>query len=80
MPRFGHTAVDRNLVKRRLRELMRTEFLATLPDVDVVVRANPAAYGATYEELRGALREWHRKAQSSTEWHRGARSSTEKHG
>jgi len=56
VPKYGHTAVERNTVKRRLRELMRTEVMATLPDVDVVVRANPAAFGATFEELSAALR------------------------
>ena len=44
-------AVTRNLVKRRLRHLCR-ERLAVLPSGSMlVVRALPAAAGATYEEL-----------------------------
>ena len=56
VPRFGHTAVDRNLVKRRLRELARTELLPTLAALDVVIRATPSAYGASFDTLRSALR------------------------
>lgn len=56
VPRFGHSAVDRNKVKRRLRELARTELLPTLAPLDVVIRANPTAYAADYDALRQALR------------------------
>lgn len=44
-------AVVRNRTKRRLRALVAAR-LARLPEgYDVVVRANPAAAGATYAEL-----------------------------
>ena len=56
VPRYGHTAVDRNVVKRRLRDLVRTELLPTLAVLDVVIRAAPSAYAASYDTLRGALR------------------------
>ena len=55
MPRFGHSAVDRNTVKRRLRTLGRTELLPMMGALDVVIRANPAAYAASFDELRAAL-------------------------
>jgi len=55
VPRFGHTAVDRNTVKRRLRNLARTELLPSLPAFDVVIRATSGAYGASFDVLRGAL-------------------------
>jgi len=48
-------AVVRNRVRRRLRHLVREQF-AALPDRGVlVVRALPAATGATYDELRTDL-------------------------
>jgi ribonuclease P protein component len=48
-------AVVRNRVRRRLRHLVR-ERLAELPVASVaVVRANPAAAGASYDELRQDL-------------------------
>ena len=56
VPRYSHSAVERNLVKRRLRELARTEMLPMMPALDVVIRATPGAYGARHDELRLALR------------------------
>ena len=58
LPRVGFvvskavgTAVTRNLVKRRLRHLVR-ERLSVLPsDALLVVRALPAAAGASYADL-----------------------------
>lgn len=52
MPRFGHTAVDRNTVKRRLRELVRLDLLPGLARMDLVLKATPAAYRADFEALR----------------------------
>ena len=43
-------AVVRNKVKRRLRHLMR-ERLSGLAGATLVVRANPAAAGASYDDL-----------------------------
>lgn len=54
VPRHKQTAVARNVVKRRLRELNRTALLpalASLPALDVVVRANPEAYRAEQSAL-----------------------------
>jgi RNase P protein component len=39
-------------VKRRLREIVRLDVLATLVNCDVVVRALPSAYMAGAAELR----------------------------
>jgi ribonuclease P protein component len=52
----GH-AVTRNLVKRRLRHLVRERLGdGTLPArAMLVVRALPAAAGATYDDLAGEL-------------------------
>jgi ribonuclease P protein component len=56
VPLFGHRAVDRNLVKRRMKEALRTG--GFLRDVrgDYVVRANRAAYGRGYDEIARELR------------------------
>lgn len=74
MPRFSHTAVERNLVKRRLRDLARTEMLpsmASMAALDVVVRATPSAYGADYLTLRTAVQKAiERMRQSATEYDR----------
>ena len=51
VPRYKHTAVARNRLKRRLRELVRLRLLPTLPPVAIVLRARAEAYGATFEQL-----------------------------
>ena len=56
MPKYGHNSVERNLVKRRLRRVIRCELLpkvdASGAVLDVVVRALPAAYGASFATLQ----------------------------
>ena len=55
VPKHGHMAVDRNRLKRRLREIARVELLPRLPALDVVVRARPTAYEASFDGLRDEL-------------------------
>ncbi len=58
MPRHKQTAVARNRVKRRLRELVRSGLLpaiAALPPLDIVVRVAPEAYAADRETLAADL-------------------------
>ena len=55
VPRHGHTAVERNVVTRRLRELARRELLPALSAIDVVIRAAPSAYAASFDRWRMAL-------------------------
>ena len=69
MPRYKHTAVARNRLKRRLRELARLRLLpalAGLPAADVVVRVWPSAYAAPFDALAAdverALRQLRRLA------------------
>jgi len=51
VPKLGHSAVERNRLKRRLRELARTQ-LSTIPArIDVRLRAKTAAYTASFAEL-----------------------------
>jgi len=66
VPRYSHTAVARNLVKRRLRDLIRTELLPSMAALDVVVRAAPSAYGVDYETLRAAMRKAIERIRQST--------------
>ena len=51
MPRFKHTAVARNLVKRRLRELVRIHLLPAGILADIVLRIRPEAYNASFATL-----------------------------
>lgn len=61
VPKHGHRIVDRNLVKRRLREIGRRDVLPTLDAAeawtDVLVRARRSAYAAGYEDLKRELAE-----------------------
>jgi ribonuclease P protein component len=55
VPRFQFTAVARNRLRRRLRELFRREFVAQLPVVDLVIRTKPSAYAASFSGLRAEV-------------------------
>jgi len=55
VPRHQQTAVARNRLRRRLREIMRRELQAKLPAVDLVVRAKRGAYAARFADLRAEL-------------------------
>lgn len=55
VPRHQHSAVDRNRLKRQLRELVRIELLPVLSDrssTDIAIRARREAYGAAFAVLR----------------------------
>ncbi|WP_420449435.1 ribonuclease P protein component [Candidatus Palauibacter sp.] len=58
-PRHGHSAVARNRVRRRLAEIARIQVLPALEarrlDLDLIVRAKPAAYDASYQRLRARV-------------------------
>ena len=56
VPKHRRKIVDRNLVKRRLREIVRTRLLPGLANVDLLIRAKPEAYGSTFEQLSGDMR------------------------
>jgi ribonuclease P protein component len=57
VPRFHHTAVARNRLRRRIREILRRGPLATLPAVDLLVRARRSAYSVSFDALRAELTE-----------------------
>lgn len=74
VPRYRHPIVERNLLKRRLREILRRVVLPRLEaaglDVDVLVRARRDAYTAAFEELKTELEDW-----MARRWRRGFSSS-----
>ena len=55
VPRLHHTAVARNRLRRRVREVLRRDIRTTLLPGDLVVRAKPAAYSAPFAVLRAEL-------------------------
>jgi ribonuclease P protein component len=58
VPKHRHTAVDRNKLKRRLRELTRAlwpAWHAAPPALDVALYALPSAYAASFDELRAEV-------------------------
>lgn len=56
VPLHGHTAVERNRLQRRLREIGRRDWLSAAWEegrpVDLLLRARPGAYGCGFAELR----------------------------
>ena len=58
VPKYRATAVARNRLRRRLRELWRTEIQPGQGSRDLVIRARSAAYRAPFVALRGELLGW----------------------
>jgi len=52
---YQSSAVARNRLRRRLREILRRDVLRTLPAVDLVIRAKRSAYTASFAVLRAEL-------------------------
>jgi len=59
VPKHRHSIVERNRVKRRLREIARTSVLPRLREqglvLDVLVRARREAYGVGFRSLKDEL-------------------------
>jgi ribonuclease P protein component len=58
VPKFQSTAVARNRLRRRLRELWRRELMELVPTWDVVIRARRESYDAVFAALRSELLAW----------------------
>jgi len=58
VPRFQSSAVARNRLRRRLKEIWRREIQGRQPGWDLVIRARREAYGASFEALREQLLAW----------------------
>lgn len=57
VPKYGHDAVSRNLLRRRLQALTREHLLSGEEGRDWLIRARPPAYRRSYVELEKTLRE-----------------------
>jgi len=55
VPKHGRTTVDRNQLRRRLRELLRLYVLPAVPPADLVIRVRDNAYAASFADLRSQL-------------------------
>ncbi|NUO65388.1 MAG: ribonuclease P protein component [Gemmatimonadaceae bacterium] len=51
VPKHGRSAVERNRLKRRLREIVRTRVLPGAPPVDLVLTTRPSAYKLSFDAL-----------------------------
>ena len=51
VPKYRRNIIDRNRTRRRLRELARTRMIPILGRIDVLLRAKPEAYGASFDQL-----------------------------
>jgi ribonuclease P protein component len=58
VPRFQFSAVARNRLRRRIREVWRREIRPTQPGYDLVVRARREAYAASFAAIQAELRGW----------------------
>ena len=56
VPRFAHTAPQRNRLRRRVREICRRAVLPVLPaPLDIAVRTRAGAYDVGFELLRAEI-------------------------
>jgi len=61
VPKHKHSAIDRNRLRRRLRELIRLELLPSVVRGDALIRAKSEAYELSFDGLRkeiGSVKEW----------------------
>jgi ribonuclease P protein component len=58
VPKFQSSAVARNRLRRRLREIWRQELQPHQPAWDLVIKARREAYGASFSDLRAELLAW----------------------
>ena len=62
VPKFQSSAVARNRLRRRLREIWRREIQPHQPASDLVIRARREAYGAEFSQLHRQLIDWRQLA------------------
>ena len=60
VPRYQSSAVARNRLRRRLREIWRREVQQHQPAWDLVIRARREAYAARFATLRDDVLAWRR--------------------
>ena len=52
-----HTVVERNRLRRRLRELARIRLIPFHSEIDVIIRSLPAAYDVSFSTLTNEIDE-----------------------
>ena len=55
IPKYKHSGVERNRLKRRLRELIRLDVLPELAPMDLVFKVLPVAYARNFDTLRAEV-------------------------
>lgn len=73
VPKHKRSGVERNQLKRRLKELARLRLLPELPSGAVLLRARPEAYGAAFAAL---ARDVDRAAREAARWLSGSPKSS----
>jgi ribonuclease P protein component len=58
VPKFHTSAVARNRLRRRLREIWRREIQLCQPPGDLLIRTRREAYEASFDQLRSQLLAW----------------------
>ena len=58
VPKFQSSAVARNRLRRRLREIWRREVQQRQPAWDLVIKARREAYAASFEALQAQVLKW----------------------
>jgi ribonuclease P protein component len=58
VPKFQSSAVARNRLRRRLREIWRREIQQWQPAWDLVIKARREAYAASFDALQKQLLTW----------------------
>jgi ribonuclease P protein component len=58
VPKFQSSAVARNRLRRRLREIWRREIQQRQPPWDLVIKARREAYAASFESLQSQVLSW----------------------
>jgi ribonuclease P protein component len=58
VPKFQFSAVARNRLRRRLREIWRRDVQPRQAGGDILIRARREAYQASFDALRGQLLAW----------------------
>ena len=58
VPKFQSSAVARNRLRRRLKEIWRRDVQSHQPAWDLVIRARREAYAAPFDSLRQQILGW----------------------
>ena len=58
VPKFHSSAVARNRLRRRLREIWRRDIQSRQPAWDLVIKVRREAYTASFDALRTQLLAW----------------------